>query len=333
VRDVLSGTGGRGRGTFTFTGNGRLVSSPTVLRPFLPALAGIIALWASPSAEASEPDDAPDGPDAEVKDEDAPPETDTPAPQATDEPPKTEGQAEEDAAAPKPSATSAKVEPETPPGDAAPPRRRWGRNQADRLAKPPDGRAWMIGLEGVILQAPPLRSSVVHIDPRFVGRSIAMGGGGVFARYRPIQFIGFDLGARTGSVRYRGQDSETVVSQDQVLFDAGVLLYLGRGDVAQFAISGGLGGQYSRIGYEVESGLEGTQTFGSALFRLGAEAEFLVKRVAFVLSFRSYGVLTDRDSVRSRGDLLEGDAGERAKAPVPTAQTYLLGSAGIAFRF
>jgi hypothetical protein len=297
-----------------------------VLRPFLPALAGIIALWSSPNAAASEPASASDGPDAEAKDDATPPETDTPAQQATDEPPKPEGQAEQDAAAPKPAVTADKVEPEAP-------RRRWGRNQADRLGEPPDGRSWMIGLEGVILQAPPLRSSVVHIDPRFVGRSIAMGGGGVFARYRPIQFIGFDLGARTGSVRYRSQDSETVVSQDQVLLDAGVLLYLGRGDVAQFAISGGLGGQYSRIGYEVESGLAGMQTFGSALFRLGAEAEFLVKRVAFVLSFRTYGVLTDRDSVRSRGDLLEGDAGERAKAPVPTAQTYLMGSAGIAFRF
>lgn len=266
-----------------------------MLRTLLPLLAGILASVASPSADAAPPAGEPE---------------DVDAPAAKDEPP-----------TPAEPASNGRT------------RRKWGAKQADRLADPPDGRAWMIGLEGVILQAPPLRSRVVHIDPRFVGRSIAMGGGGVFARYRPIQFIGFDLGARTGSVRYRGQDSETVVSQDQVLVDAGVLLYLGRGDVAQFALSGGLGGQFNRIGYDVASGLEGSQIFGSALFRLGAEAEFLVKRVAFVLSFRTYGVLTDRDAVSNKGALLQGDTGERARAPVPTYQTYLLGSAGIAFRF
>jgi hypothetical protein len=293
-----------------------LVCSATVLRTLLPVLTGLVGFVASPGAVRAAPtsDDAEDS-----------------ARQSEGGPEGAEGDAAETS---EPDASGdAKAEPETAGEPQPKPRRKWGANQADRLAKPPDGRAWMIGLEGVILQAPPLRSQVIHIDPRFVGRSVAMGGGGVFARYRPIQFIGFDVGAHTGSVRYRGQDSDNVVSQDQVLLDAGVLLYLGRGDVAQFALSGGLGGQYSRIGYELESGLEGTQTFGSALFRLGAEAEFLVKRVAFVLSFRTYGVLTDRDNVSSKGALLQGDAGERAKAPVPTYQTYLLGSAGIAFRF
>jgi hypothetical protein len=326
-----------------------------VLRTLLPAIAGLLPILVAPgvaaavsappgtapaSKTAAEPSDADaeddEEPEAEVREEPTGEPSDHrvgPTESAPEGPPETEA----DAKAPRDSTTSRAVEPKEPVGAKGAkepkPRRRWGAKQADRLADPPDGRAWMIGLEGVILQAPPLRSRVVYIDPRFVGRSVAMGGGGLFARYRPIQFIGVDVGAHTGSVRYRGQDSETVVSQDQVLFDAGLLLYLGRGDVAQFALSGGVGGQYSRIGYELESGLEGTQTFGSALFRLGAEAEFLVKRVAFVLSFRTYGVLTDRDRVSNKGELLQGDTGPRTLAPVATLQTYLLGSAGIAFRF
>ncbi len=205
--------------------------------------------------------------------------------------------------------------------------------KATGVSGPPDGRAFMVGVEGVILQAPPLRSRIVYIDPRLVGRSIAMGGLGVFGRYRPLQFIGLDVGVRSGSVRYKTQASETSVAQDQFMADAAVLLYLGRGKVAQFAVSGGLGGIYNRIGYQKSGGREGTQAFGSASFRLGAEAEFLIKRVAFVLSFRTYGVLTTRTRVRARGDLLDGRSGEDLRAPVPKFQTQISGSAGIASRF
>jgi hypothetical protein len=55
--------------------------------------------------------------------------------------------------------------------------------------------------------------------------------------------------------------------------------------------------------------------------------------VAFVLSFRSYGVFTMRDQVRNRGALFAQATREARRAPVATLQTYLIGSAGIAYRF
>lgn len=202
-----------------------------------------------------------------------------------------------------------------------------------RLAGPPDGRAFALGVEGTILTAPPLRTRVVYVDPRFVGRSTALGGLGVFGRYRPLSFIGFDANIRTGSMRLRAQDDDTTISTDQVLADLGALLYLGRGKVSQFALSGGLGGQFQRVRYELDSGLRGTQSFGAFTIRVGAEAEFLVNRVAFVLSFRTYGVVTPRKNARSSGALFNGRSGEDTYAPVAAFQTYLAGSAGIAYRF
>ena len=213
---------------------------------------------------------------------------------------------------------------EKPGGDPAKP---------GRLAGPPDGRAFALGVEGTILTAPPLRTRVVYVDPRFVGRSTALGGLGVFGRYRPLSFIGFDANIRTGSLRLRAEDNDTTISTDQVLADLGALLYLGRGKVSQFALSGGLGGQFQRVRYELDSGLRGSQSFGAFTIRVGAEAEFLVNRVAFVLSFRTYGVVTPRKNARSSGALFDGRSGEDTYAPVGTFQTYLAGSAGIAYRF
>lgn len=216
---------------------------------------------------------------------------------------------------------------------AAPAKGKRLRSATPPTAPPPDGRKFMVGIDGAIIQASPIRAEVARLDPRFVGRSVAMGGLGLFGRYRPISLIGFDLGVHSGSLRYRDPDDDEAgsVSRDQVLIDAAVLLYLGRGEVAQFAVSSGLGGLYNRIGYDAGDGRNGRQTFGSAAFRLGAEAEFLVKRVAFVLSFRSYALLTDRDRVRGSGTLVESSGVDNA--PVPTFATQLLGSAGIAFRF
>ena len=189
----------------------------------------------------------------------------------------------------------------------------------------------MIGLEGVVVQAPPLRPEVVYLDPRFIGRSVAMGGLGLFGRFRPNPYIGFDLGVKSGSVRYQDRENDNQISQDQVLFDLGVLLYLGRGEVAQFALSGGTGGVYNRIGYDFGD-RDGVQTFGSGLVRVGGEAEFVVKRVAFILSFRTYAVFTDRDLTRTRGELFDSSTADE-RAPVSTFQTWLLGSAGISYRF
>jgi hypothetical protein len=192
-------------------------------------------------------------------------------------------------------------------------------------------RRFMIGLEGVVMQAPALRAEVVFLDPRFVPRGVAMGGLGLFGRFRARPLVGFDVNVRSGSVRYRDRDREDAVSHDLIATDLGVLLYLGRGQVAQFAASGGIGGTYNRVRYELEQGPDGTQEWGSGFVRVGAEAEFLIKRVAFIMSLRSYGVFTARDSVKNSGELFEGS--ETRGAPVPTLQTHLVGSAGIAFRF
>lgn len=198
---------------------------------------------------------------------------------------------------------------------------------------PPDGRAWALGVEGTVITTPPLRTRVVYVDPRYLGRSTALGGLGVFARYRPLSFIGFDANVRTGSLRLRAQDNDTTISTDQVLADVGALLYLGRGKVSQFAASGGLGGQFQRVRYELDSGTRGTQSFGAFTVRVGAEAEFLVGRIAILLSFRTYGVATPRSRARSSGALFENRSGEDTHAPVAAFQTYLAGSAGVAYRF
>lgn len=198
---------------------------------------------------------------------------------------------------------------------------------------PPDGRAFALGVEGSVITTPPLRPRVVHVDPRFVGRSTALGGLGVFGRYRPLSFIGFDANIRTGSLRLRAEESDTTISTDQVLADLGTMLYLGRGEVSQFAFSGGVGGLFHRVRYDLDSGVRGTQSFGSFTMRVGAEAEFLVNRIAFVLSFRTYGVITPRSRASTSGELFEGRSAEDKAAPVATFSTYLAGSAGIAYRF
>ncbi|MCA9712198.1 MAG: hypothetical protein KDK70_40555, partial [Myxococcales bacterium] len=218
--------------------------------------------------------------------------------------------------------------------------------ETDEAAPPPAGRrglSWqradddtplerrfILGIEGVVIQAPPLRPDVVHFDPRFIGRSVSLSGLGLLARLRLHPRIGVEAVVRSGSVRYasREGEDEAVVSQDQVMADLGVLLFVARGDVAHLGFDAGLGGLGTRVSYELSR--TGTQLFGSGLVRVGADAEFLVKRVAFVLSLRAYGVFTDPDRVRNRGELL---ADKVVRSPVPALQTYLVASGGIAYRF
>jgi hypothetical protein len=194
-------------------------------------------------------------------------------------------------------------------------------------------RRFMLGLEGVGLQAPALRPTVVSLDPRFTGSTVALGGMGVFGRYRPVPLVAVELGARSGSLRYRSADEPDIVAHDMVMFDVGTLLYLARGEVGQLALDAGVGGIYNRIGYEVGELGRSTQTYGSFFVRVGVDAEFVLKRIAIVLSLRSYGVLTDRDSANNSGPLLEGVTGEQAKAPVQAQQTYVAAAAGMAYRF
>ncbi|MBC8070803.1 MAG: hypothetical protein IAG13_20925, partial [Deltaproteobacteria bacterium] len=223
------------------------------------------------------------------------------------------------------------------PDAAAKPPNSGAAKRQSRLARfgregPPQARRFMIGLAGVLMQSPPLRVRAVYLDPRDIGRSVALGGVGLFARYRPRPIVGLDLDIRSGSVRYRRDDADVSVSQDQVLAELGALLYLGRGDVAQFALSGGVGGMYNLVRYDAFK-QTGRQVFGSALLRVGAEAEFLLKRVAIVLSFRTYGVMTPRGNVRNSGAVLDTASAEARRAPVASFSTMLLGSAGIAYRF
>jgi len=201
-----------------------------------------------------------------------------------------------------------------------------GGKRTHPLAPPPQGRKFMVGLEGVVFSAPPVQPEVIRLDPRFVGRSVALGGIGLFGRFRPISLLAVELGARSGSLRYNSTSTNNAVSQDQVAIDAAALLYLARGNVAQFALSGGVGGMWNRVGYQ-ERGESSRQTFGSVLFRVGGEAEFLLKRVAFTLAFRNYAILTFRDQVNNRG--IDKDV----PAPVSKFQSSLMGSIGIAFRF
>ena len=218
------------------------------------------------------------------------------------------------------------------PEAEAPPKKRgrfWMSNETTEEKR----RRFLVGIEGVVMQAPPLRPSIVRVDPRFVGRTVALGGLGIFGRFRPMPIVAFDLSVRSGSLRLTDRDDDSVIAQDHVLAEAGVLLFVARGDVAQFAFDGGVGGAFNRIGYDPEGGPSGRQIFGSGLVRVGGDVEFVLKRVAIVLSLRAYGVFTDRDNVDEKGELFEDAPEALRKAPVPTMQTWLVGSAGVAYRF
>ncbi len=195
----------------------------------------------------------------------------------------------------------------------------------------PPRRRFMVGLEGLVVQAPALRSDAVRFDPRFIGRNVSLAGLGVLGRLRVHPRIAVEATVRSGSVRYAGRETDEqddVVSQDQVMADLGVLLFVARGELAHLAFDAGIGGMGTRVKYELDR--EGTQLFGSGLVRVGADVEFLVKRIAFVVSVRGYGAFTDRDRARNRGPLLQG---KTLRSPVPTLSTMLVGSAGVAYRF
>jgi hypothetical protein len=211
-------------------------------------------------------------------------------------------------------------------GDSAEPA---DKDPGDTGVKP---RRFMLGLEAVGLQVPALRTRVANIDPRYVGSTATMGGAGLLGRFRPVPLVGLELGVRSGSVRYRNDGNDDVVSQDLVLADAGVLLYLARGEVGQLALDGGIGGIYNRVKYELAE-QEGIQAFGSGFVRVGVDAEFLVKRVAFVLSLRSYGVFTVRENVKNKGEIMARASASDRLAPAPTLQTFVAAAAGVAYRF
>lgn len=192
-------------------------------------------------------------------------------------------------------------------------------------------RRWSIGVEGVALQIPPLRPRIAELDPRFLGNSVTLGGAAALGRVRLAPEIALELAVRTGSLRYRSH--QDVLAQDLLLAELGALLFLARGDIGHFAVDTGLGGLAHRIRYDLEGGRQGLQLAPAFLVRVGVDLELLLRRVALTFSLRAYGVVTDLARTRASGVLFEGTSQALRQAPLPRYQTYLLGAAGLLYRF
>ncbi|HEY8380156.1 MAG TPA: hypothetical protein VIK91_26885, partial [Nannocystis sp.] len=224
------------------------------------------------------------------------------------------------AAAPPPAATSSATSPAT--GRSAP---------ALRLSERVPVRRWAIGIEGVALQIPPLRPRVATLDARYLGNSVTTGGVGALARVRVRPELALELAVRSGSLRYRSRAD--LISQDLLLAELGALLFLARGDIGHFALDAGVGGLGHRIRYELAGGRTGAQLVGAFTVRVGADLELLLRRVAVTFSLRAYGVVTDLARTRATGPIFADAAPALRQAPLPRYQTYLLGSAGLLYRF
>jgi hypothetical protein len=192
-------------------------------------------------------------------------------------------------------------------------------------------RRFMLGIEGLGLQVPALRPRITTIDARYLGNTVTLGGVGLVGRWQVVPRIALELGVRSGSLRYRNDGD--VISQDMVLAEAGALLYLFRGEVGHLALDGGAGGLMHAIRYELRGRPDGAQIVGAALIHVGIDLELRLRRIAFMASLRSYGVITDVARTRTRGALFDGVSEALRRAPVAVFQTYLLGSVGIAYRF
>lgn len=202
---------------------------------------------------------------------------------------------------------------------------------ASAAAAEPRPRRFMLGIEGLGLQVPALRPRITRFDPRYLGRSVTLGGVGLVGRWQAAPIVGLELGVRSGSLRYHhGGD---VISQDMVTGEAGVLLYLARGAIGQLALDAGAGGMMHAIRYELEGRPGGTQIVAAGLIRVGVDLELRLRRLAFTASLRSYGVISDVARTRTRGALFAEVSDVVRRAPVAVFQTHLLGSVGIAYRF
>lgn len=202
---------------------------------------------------------------------------------------------------------------------------------ADRPVPAPRERRFLLGIEGVGVMAPALRPRITSIDGRYLGGSVTLGGVGVVGRFQAVPRIGLELGVRSGSLRYRNKAD--VISQDMVMAELGVLLYVLRGKVGHFAVDAGGGGMVHAIRYELAGRPSGTQLVGAGLVHIGADLELRLRRIAFTASLRALGVVTDVARTRTGGALFTGASEALRRAPVAVFQTYLLGSVGIAYRF
>ncbi len=202
---------------------------------------------------------------------------------------------------------------------------------ADPSQRAPRERRFLLGIEGLGVMVPALRPRITTFDARYLGSSVTLGGVGIFGRVQAAPRIGLELGVRSGSLRYRNQAD--VISQDMVLAELGVLLYLLRGKVGHFAVDGGGGGLFHAIRYELAGRPNGAQIVGGGLVHVGADLELRLRRIAFTASLRALGVVTDVARTRARGALFDGASEAQRRVPVAVFQTYLLGSVGVAYRF
>jgi hypothetical protein len=116
--------------------------------------------------------------------------------------------------------------------------------------------------------------------------------------------------------------------------EAGVSLFVARGEVGHLGLEAGGGGMFNRVRYELSGDEErSSQTFGSGFVRAGVAAELLTRRVAFVFALRMVGVMTDTDRVTYEGRAFAGVSGANRRAPVAALQTFVIGSFGVAYRF
>lgn len=205
------------------------------------------------------------------------------------------------------------------------------RGRPARLSERRPTRRWALGIEGVALQIPPLRPRVAALDGRYLGASATLGGFGALARVRVVPEVALELAVRSGSLRYRSDGD--LISQDLLLAELGVLLYLARGDVGHVAVDAGLGGLGHAIRYDLADGRAGRQLVGGASVHVGVDLELLLGRVALAFSLRSHGVVTDVGRTRATGPLFAGASTRDRQAPLPRFQTYLLGAVGLLYRF
>ncbi len=191
----------------------------------------------------------------------------------------------------------------------------------------------MIGLEAVALQTPPLHTQLIRFDRRYIGQTTTLGGAGLFGRWRANERIALDFGVRSGSLRFQRAKTRDLVAQDLLLAELAALLYIAHGEIGHLALAGGIGGLGHQIRYSRSDGREGTQRAGAALFRVGLDIELLLTRIAFVISLRAYGVITDRKRTRASGTIFDDVDPELRLVPLPVFQTHMLGTAGVAYRF
>jgi len=197
-------------------------------------------------------------------------------------------------------------------------------------AAPRPDRRFLVGVEGVAILTPAIHTPQLRLDSRFIGESTNLGGVGMLARWSLVDRIALEIAVRSGSLRLRELARGDVISQDLVMADAGVLLYLARGELGRLAIDGGFGGIGHQIRYELGDGRRGLQRFGAFSARIGLDLELGLGRLALLLSLRAHGVVNDRRHALNQGPLF---AGQQAPPPLTTYQTYVVGAVGVAYRF